>query len=164
MKNTQVTNPDNIVVQSSNEEVLMETENSKVVNQVDSEIEKEPPLDLVKKIIPLAQKGHEISFNNKELSLLFLEIYISAKGQLLPIVEKLSDFETLTDELKKAGDWLAKIIDYSDKGFQLTDVPEEQQALSDEEREYSEEHLLFAEILMIADSEIRMHIPTPIEK
>lgn len=164
MENTQITNSDNTVVQNSKEEVLMETENSNVGNQVDFEIKKETPLNLVKKIIPLAQRGYEITVNNNELYPLFLEIYVLSNRQLLPIVEKLSDFETLTDELKKAGDWLAKIINYSDKGFQLTDVPNEQQSLSDEEREYSEEHLLFAEILMIADSEIRMHIPTPIEK
>lgn len=162
MENKQVTNPDNTVVQK--EEVLMETENSNVTNQVNLELEKETPLDLVKKIIPLAQKGLEITFQNKELNSLFLETYVLSKGQLLPIVENLTDFETMTDELKKAGDILVEIINYSDKGFQLTDVPDEQQNLSDEEKEYSDEHLLFAEILMIADTEIRMYIPTPIKK
>lgn len=90
MENTQVTNSDNIVVQNANEEVLMETENKDVVRQINFEIEKENPLDLVKKIIPLAQRGLEITYNNKELNSLFLELYVFSKGQLLPIVEKLS--------------------------------------------------------------------------
>ena len=146
MKNKQVTNSDNTVVQNSDEKLLMET-----------------PLDLVKKIIPLAKKGHELTFKNKDLSSLFLNIIVSSQGKLLPEVEKITDFKTETRELIKAGDALAEIINYSSKGFELTDVPDEQQNLSDEEKEYSEEHLLFAEILMIADTEIRMHIPTPIE-
>jgi len=161
MKNTQITNSDNTVVQNSKEEVLMETEISNVVNQVDVEIEKKTPLDLVKTIISLAQKGHEITFKNKELHSLFLEIYVLSKGQLLPIVEGLNDFKTLTNELKKAGDVLKKIIEYTDKGFQLTDIPENQESSN---RKFSEEHLLFAEILMITDTEIGMHIPTPIKK
>ena len=78
-------------------------------------------------------------------------------------MEKITDFKTETQELIKAGDALAEIINYSSEGFELTEVPDEQQNLSDEDKEYSEEHLLFAEILMIADTEIRMHIPTPIE-
>ncbi len=159
MKNTQVTNLDNIIVQKSKEEVLMEPENG----QAAALIESQTPLDLVKKIISLSKKGYEITFDNEKLHPLFLDICVSSQGKLLPEVEKITDFKIKTKELINAGDALAEIINYSDKGFQLTDVPEDQQNLSDEEKEYSEEHLLFAEILMIADTEIRMHIPTPIE-
>lgn len=136
MKNTQVTNLDNIIVQKSKEEVLMEPENG----QAAALIESQTPLDLVKKIISLSKKGYEITFDNEKLHPLFLDICVSSQGKLLPEVEKITDFKIKTKELINAGDALAEIINYSDKGFQLTDVPEDQQNLSDEEKEYSEEH------------------------
>lgn len=143
MENKQVTKNDSIVVQNSDEELLIET-----------------PLDLVKKIIPLAKKWHELTFKNKDLSSLFSNIIVSSQGKLLPEVEKITDFKTETQELIKAGDALAEIINYSSKGFELTDLTEEEEISG---QEYNEEHLIFAEILRISDTEIRIHIPTPTE-
>lgn len=156
MKNTQVTMSDNVVVQDETTKISTEL-NSEILNDI-SEFERvkedDAPLDMVKKIVPFAEKGIQLTIDDENLTKLFKGICDSCTLELLPIVEK------LTDDLKKAGDILGKIIDYSDKGFQLTDLTEEEENLG---KDYSEEHLLFAEILMISDTEIRMHIPTPIE-
>lgn len=162
MENTQTTISDNAVVQDEttknaaalNSDVLKDTCEFKQVNK-DSTL-----LDMVKKIIPLAEKGTQLTADNENLTQLFKGIYDSCTLELLPAVEKLKDSETSTDDLKKAGDILSKIINYSDKGFQLTDLTEEDNL----EKNFSEEHSLFAEILVITDTEIRIYIPTPVEE
>ena len=147
MENKQVTNSDINVGTVEKEEMVMET-NSEVTS-VHDEI-----IDEVKRIITVSDDGSKKNVNDEILNPLFKSIHELTNSELLPAVEKLTDFETLSDELKKAGDILAKIIDYADKGFTLTNVSDEQQPLS-------EAHLQFSEILMIADTEIRQYIPTP---
>lgn len=148
MENKQVANSDINVGKVEKEEIIMEA-NSEITS-VHDEI-----MDEVKRIITVSDDGSKKTVNDENLNPLFKSIYELTNSELLPAVENLTDFETLTDELKKAGDILAKIIDYADKGFRLTDASDEQQPLS-------EVHLQFSEILMIADTEIRQHIPTPV--
>ena len=148
MKKSKVTNSDINVVQIEKEEMVMETNSEST--SVRDEI-----IDEVKRIITVSDDGIKKTENDESLNPLFKSIYELANSELLSAVEKLTDFETLTDELKNAGDVLAKIINLSDKGFTLTDVPDDQQP-------FSEVHLQFSEILMIADTEIRQYIPTPV--
>ena len=148
MENKQVTNSDINVVTVEKEEMVMETNTE--ITSVHDEI-----IDEVKRIITVSDDGSKKTVNDENLNPLFKSIYELTNSELLPAVEKLTDFETITDELKNAGDILAKIINYADNGFTLTDVSDEQQPLS-------EVHLQFSEILMIVDTEIRQHIPTPV--
>ena len=148
MKKSKVTNSDINVVQIEKEEMVMETNSEST--SVRDEI-----IDEVKRIITVSDDGIKKTENDESLNPLFKSIYELANSELLSAVEKLTDFETETDELKNAGDVLAKIINLSDKGFTLTDVPDDQQP-------FSEVHLQFSEILMIADTEIRQYIPTPV--
>lgn len=160
MENTKTINCDNIVEQNSNEDILVEAECGNVVNQAELVIEKETPLDLAKKILPLADKGLSTTRKDNNLFILFVNIYAFTRYKLIPEVEKINNFEIETEELKNARYALAKIIDYSDKGFDLTDLSEEEECLG---KDFSEVHRLFGQILMIADDELRGYIPTPIE-
>ena len=133
-----------INVDETNQEVIQSNE------------ETQTPLEMTKRLVAIAERGINRSVSDEKLKVLFTWIYEASNSELLPAIEKLTDFETLTDELKKAGDILAKIINFIDLGFRLTDVPDDKQP-------FSEEHILFGEILLIADTEIRQYIPTPVE-
>ena len=115
MENKQVTNSDINVEKVEKEEMVMEAKSE--ITSVHDEI-----IDEVKRIITVSDDGSKKTVNDEKLNPLFKSIYELTNSELLPAVEKLTDFETLTDELKKAGDILAKIIDYADKGFTLTNV------------------------------------------
>ena len=115
MENKQVTNSDINVVTVEKEEMVMEAKSE--ITSVHDEI-----IDEVKRIITVSDDGSKKTVNDENLNPLFKSIHELTNSELLPAVENLTDFETLTDELKKAGDILAKIIDYADKGFALTDV------------------------------------------
>ena len=149
MENKQITNSDINVVQIEKEEMVMET-NSESTSVRDEIIEE------VKRIITVSEDGIKKTENDESLNPLFKSIYELANSELLPAVEKLTDFETETDELKNAGDVLAKIINLSDKGFTLTD---DTNGTGEPENNI---HYSFSEILMIADTEIREYIPTPV--
>ncbi|MBP3923961.1 hypothetical protein J6E39_01805 [bacterium] len=158
MTNKQVTNSNNGVEQNVtateklNSDVLKDTYEFNRIKEDDT------PLDMVIKMIPFSERGIQLTSGDENLNQLFKQIFNSCTSELLPAVQNLTNFETLTDELKQAGDILGKIIDYIDEGFKLTDIPEEEEHLG---KEFSEEHLLFAEMLEIADTEIRKYIPTP---
>lgn len=163
MINSQVTNSNNGVVQEKtatakeklNSDVLKDTYKFNRIKEDDT------PLDMVIKMIPFSERGILLTADDEKLNQLFKLIYNSCTSELVPAVQSLTNFETLTDELKKAGDILGKIINYIDEGFNLTDIPEEEEHLG---KEFSEEHLLFAEMLEIAETEIRKYIPTPTKK
>ena len=140
----------------------MENENLEVIdassiNDQNKNVE-ESPLEIVKKMINLSDKGCQITGENVALNILFKNINTSLKNELVPAIEKISDFDNLNDELKNAGDILVQIINWSDAGFTLTDVPD------DSNEPFSEEHMLYSEILMLSDIELRHHIPTPVSK
>ena len=149
MENKQVTNSDINVVQVEKEKMVMETNSEST--SVRDEI-----INDVKRIITVSDDGIKKTENDESLNSLFKSIYELTNSKLLPIVEKLTDFETETDELKNAGAILAKIINLSDKGFTLTDDTD---GTCEPENNI---HYSFSEILMISDTEIRQYIPTPV--
>lgn len=159
MKNSQ----GNVQMEKSNINVTKTQE----VNQASDE--PKTPLEMVKKIVSLADKGFQLTFNEEEnenfnyddkkiekINILFSDILNESSMELLPLVEKISDFEKLTDDLNQAGDILSKIINYIDEGFTLTDI-------SDEQSPNNELHILFAEMLLLSDTELRLYIPTPVK-
>ncbi len=136
------------------------------VNQTNDE--PKTPLEMVQKIVSLADKGFQLTFDEEKnedfnyedkqmekINILFSDILKEGSSELLPAVKTLTDFKTLTDELKNAGNILAKIIGYIDEGFTLTDV-------SDEQQPFDKLHDIFAGMLMLSDTGLRMHIPTPV--
>lgn len=52
--------------------------------------------------------GSKKTKNDESLNLLFKSIYELTNSKLLPLVEKLTDFENLTDELKMPVTYLQK--------------------------------------------------------
>ena len=140
----------------------MENENLEVIdagitNDQNKNAE-ETPLEIVKKMVDLSDKGGQITGENVTLNILFKKINNHLKNELVPAIEKITDFDNLNDELKNAGDILVQIINWADAGFRLTDVPD------DSNEVFSEEHMLFSEILMLSDIELRQYIPTPISE
>ncbi len=140
----------------------MENENLEVMEtgsiETQNENEEESPIEIATRMVDLSDKGCQITSENVALNILFKNINNSVKNELVPAIEKISDFEELNDELKNAGDILIKTINWADAGFRLTDIPD------DSNEEFSEEHLLFSEILMLSDMELRQYIPTPISE
>ena len=140
----------------------MENENLEVMETgsvvTSNENEEESPIEIATRMVDLSDKGCQITSENVALNILFKNINTSLKNELVPAIEKISDFEELNDELKNAGDILVQIINWADAGFTLTDVPD------DSNEPFSEEHMLYSEILMLSDIELRHHIPTPVSK
>lgn len=128
--------------------------------------EQQPLLDIINQIISMADKGFELTFHEdsrkgfnydyaqlKEISSLFSCILNSCKVELIPAITQIKDFENFNDELKKAGDILDRIINYSDLGFTQTD----------NENKKCELNYIFGAILNLSDVELRQYIPTPTE-
>ena len=99
----------------------------------------------------LAPFGHFI----EESELLVCGVHLP--GILFSCFQALHSFRIQNLALE-CGPGGVQIINWADAGFTLTDVPD------DSNEPFSEEHMLYSEILMLSDIELRHHIPTPVSK
>ena len=132
----QINNSDKNVVQEKKEKTMEESNVQIIVKQTQAnevtevkKDDKDTPTDMVKKVISFADRGCEITKEQEDVYKLFSNIQTLSKNELLPTVESITDFENANDTLDKAGDILTKIINYSDKGFLITDKDDESEQM-----------------------------------
>lgn len=144
---------------------------TQVDEKEDKDTTERPPVQLTDIIISLAEEGYERTLNEakykefnyddarlKESNLLFSHILYICKHELRPAIENIKDYENLNDELMVAGDILAKVINYVDKGYRLTYEDGDKNTVKIQESNY-----IFGMILTYADVKLRVHIPTPVK-
>lgn len=166
-----VLNPEQINVADENEGLPPCKGGTQVDEKEDEDTTERTPVQLTDIIISLAEEGYERTLNEakckefnsdyarlKESNLLFSHILYICKHELRPAIENIKDYENLNDELMVAGDILAKVINYVDKGYRLTDEDDDENTVKIQESNY-----IFGMILTYADVKLRVHIPTPVE-
>ena len=166
-----VLNPEQINVADENEGLPPCKGGTQVDEKEDEDTTERTPVQLTDILISLAEEGYERTLNEakckefnsdyarlKESNLLFSHILYICKHELRPAIENIKDYENLNDELMVAGDILAKVINYVDKGYRLTDEDGDENTVKIQESNY-----IFGMILTYADVKLRVHIPTPVE-